>query len=87
MDLSSLAQAGQAGWIRASNATTQKMRRIIFNIFICWSGFSHLWSAIATITACYAGLPSPYEEWTYNPARIDVAPVIWLLDLGLPACC
>jgi len=30
----------------------------------------------------YTGLPSPHEEWIYNPANIDVAPVIWVLDLG-----
>ncbi len=30
----------------------------------------------------YAGLPSPHEEWIYNPANIDGAPVIWALDLG-----
>ena len=27
-------------------------------------------------------LPSPHEEWIYNPANIDAAPVIWALDLG-----
>jgi hypothetical protein len=30
----------------------------------------------------YAGLSSPHEEWIYNPATIDAAPVIWALDLG-----
>lgn len=30
----------------------------------------------------YAGLPSPHEEWIYNPADIANAPVIWALDLG-----
>ena len=30
----------------------------------------------------YAGLPSPHEEWVYNPANIETAPVIWALDLG-----
>ena len=30
----------------------------------------------------YTGLPSPHEEWIYNPATIDAAPVIWALDLG-----
>ncbi len=30
----------------------------------------------------YAGLPSPHEEWIYNPANIDAAPVIWALDMG-----
>jgi hypothetical protein len=30
----------------------------------------------------YAGLRSPHEEWIYNPATIDAAPVIWALDLG-----
>jgi hypothetical protein len=34
------------------------------------------------ILVSYAGLPSPHEEWIYNPANIDVAPVIWALDLG-----
>jgi hypothetical protein len=34
------------------------------------------------IFVSYAGLPSPHEEWTYNPANIDTAPVIWALDLG-----
>lgn len=30
----------------------------------------------------YAGLHSPHEEWIYNPADIDAAPVIWALDMG-----
>jgi hypothetical protein len=30
----------------------------------------------------YASLPSPHEEWIYNPANVDAAPVIWALDLG-----
>jgi len=34
------------------------------------------------IFVSYAGLPSPHEEWIYNPANIDAAPVIWALDLG-----
>ena len=34
------------------------------------------------IFVSYAGLPSPHEEWIYNPANIDAAPVIWVLDLG-----
>jgi len=34
------------------------------------------------IFVSYAGLPSPHEEWVYNPANIDAAPVIWTLDLG-----
>jgi len=34
------------------------------------------------IFVSYAGLPSPHEEWVYNPANIDTAPVIWALDLG-----
>lgn len=34
------------------------------------------------IFVSYAGLPSPHEEWVYNPATIDAAPVIWTLDLG-----
>jgi hypothetical protein len=34
------------------------------------------------ILVSYAGLPSPHEEWIYNPAHIDAAPVIWALDLG-----
>jgi hypothetical protein len=34
------------------------------------------------IFVSYAGLPSPHEEWIYNPANIDTAPVIWALDLG-----
>ncbi|HJX80864.1 MAG TPA: hypothetical protein VJ248_02420, partial [Candidatus Udaeobacter sp.] len=34
------------------------------------------------IFVSYAGLPSPHQEWIYNPANIDAAPVIWALDLG-----
>jgi len=34
------------------------------------------------IFVSYAGLPSPHDEWIYNPANIDAAPVIWALDLG-----
>jgi hypothetical protein len=34
------------------------------------------------IFVSYAGLPSPHEEWIYNKAEIDAAPVIWALDLG-----
>jgi hypothetical protein len=34
------------------------------------------------IFVSYAGLPSPHDEWIYNPANIDDAPVIWALDLG-----
>jgi hypothetical protein len=34
------------------------------------------------IFVSYAGLPSPHEEWIYNPANIDAARVIWALDLG-----
>lgn len=34
------------------------------------------------IFVSYAGLPSPHEEWIYNSANIDAAPVIWALDLG-----
>jgi hypothetical protein len=34
------------------------------------------------IFVSYAGLPSPHEEWIYNGANIDTAPVIWALDLG-----
>jgi hypothetical protein len=34
------------------------------------------------IFVSYRGLPSPHEEWIYNPANIDAAPVVWALDLG-----
>jgi hypothetical protein len=34
------------------------------------------------IFVSYAGLSSPHEEWIYNRANIDTAPVIWALDLG-----
>jgi hypothetical protein len=34
------------------------------------------------IFVSYAGLSNPHEEWVYNPANIDAAPVIWALDLG-----
>jgi hypothetical protein len=34
------------------------------------------------IFVSYAGLPSPHDEWIYNPSNIDAAPVIWALDLG-----
>jgi hypothetical protein len=30
----------------------------------------------------YSGLHSPHEEWIYNPADIDAAPVIWARDMG-----
>jgi hypothetical protein len=34
------------------------------------------------IFVSYAGLPSPDDEWIYNPANINAAPVIWAHDLG-----
>jgi hypothetical protein len=34
------------------------------------------------IFVSYVGLPSPHEEWIYNSAKVDAAPVIWALDLG-----
>lgn len=30
----------------------------------------------------YTGTQSPHEEWIYNPADIDAAPVIWAQDMG-----
>jgi len=30
----------------------------------------------------YTGLHSPHQEWIYNPANIDAAPVIWAQDMG-----
>ena len=30
----------------------------------------------------YTGLRSPHQEWIYNPADIDAAPVIWAQDMG-----
>ena len=30
----------------------------------------------------YTGSHSPHEEWIYNPADIDAAPVIWAQDMG-----
>jgi hypothetical protein len=33
------------------------------------------------IFVSYAGL-RPHEEWIYNPANVDAAPIIWALDLG-----
>jgi hypothetical protein len=36
------------------------------------------------IFVSYAGLASPHDEWIYNPANIDAAPVIWALDLRQP---
>jgi hypothetical protein len=32
----------------------------------------------------YTGMQSPHEEWIYNPADIDDAPVIWAQDMGNP---
>jgi hypothetical protein len=34
------------------------------------------------IFVSYAGLPITHDEWIYNPANVDDAPVIWALDLG-----
>ena len=30
----------------------------------------------------YTGLRSPHQEWIYNPADIDAAPIIWAQDMG-----
>jgi 4-amino-4-deoxy-L-arabinose transferase-like glycosyltransferase len=30
----------------------------------------------------YTGMQSPHQEWIYNPADIDAAPVIWAQDRG-----
>jgi hypothetical protein len=30
----------------------------------------------------YTGSHSPHEEWIYNLADIDAAPVIWAQDMG-----
>jgi hypothetical protein len=30
----------------------------------------------------YTGSHNPHEEWIYNPADIDAAPVVWAQDMG-----
>jgi hypothetical protein len=40
------------------------------------------WPGQPIVFVSYAGLLSPHEEWIYNPANIDAAPVIWARDMG-----
>jgi hypothetical protein len=64
-----------ADQLQAENAQVAQKESIEQQLLKRWPG-QHV------IFVSYAGLPSPHEEWIYNPANIDAAPVIWARDMG-----
>jgi hypothetical protein len=64
-----------ADQLQAKNAQVAQKESIEQHLLTKWPGQD-------VIFVSYAGLPSPHEEWIYNPANIDAAPVIWARDMG-----
>jgi len=74
-DAQAIAAHRTADQLQAKNAQVAQKESIEQQLLKKWPG-QHV------ILVSYAGLPSPHEEWIYNPANIDAAPVIWARDMG-----